>query len=356
MTPGKGLAVLELTLEILKHGFICFPRLFVEYAGELGLDYEHLGKLLVFLGETEQYAGNAAAEYRVVAGGNVERYRQIRQRVQEFAELDLIKFEEPSSDQELLFSFMPLVSRLLGIMQEEALHRQEESSLAGFQELAAGRIGPASFLDQVAAHARAIRQVEHRIGRPLSPREIADIIDWIETYRFDENQVGCVVEEGIKRGITRFNYLNQIARSLYEARGQSNGELEGEPAGRSPLPPGLGVVMRRLGLNRRPTVAEQHLFEKWSKQLGLTDEIILKACDTTVNIKDPNFAYIDRVLSDWAAQGVRSAADVEYLKDRFERQRAPQRKAKQPAGTGVAEKPERRGKDYYEQFLKPSGK
>lgn len=328
---------MDLALALLKRGFVSFPRLLVEYAGPLELGYDELGKLLVFLSEPEVHHAEPVpgADIRIRMGPSPDRYRNLRERLMEFADLGLVFYRENPDGTELVFNFQPMFERLDALVREhEALEREAAAGAAADSPVAgagpevpdtedpgASLPAPASFLEQVRLHAPILRWTEQRLGRPLGDREVADILDWIHSYGFDDRVVRAIIDEGIERGITRFSYLNQIARRWHEEGIRTLEAAEAERAEYRKLMTRWGRVVSRLGLGRRLTRAEQQLLEKWSREWGLPDEVILRACDETVYAREPNFAYLDRVLASWHAQGVRTVADAERLLHEHRRSR-----------------------------------
>lgn len=373
---AREVAALELALALLKRGFVSFPRLMIDYGSELYLDYDLLGKLLVLMCEPE-VAGqdiSGLGQYRIELR-HPDRYHKFRERLSELAEEDVVRFEEGPGAQELTFDFYPLLSRLRALVLQH-----EESTASAEAAAAADPVPPAvtrpdvaaaaapgtgaSFLDQVQIHAPLLRYAQERLGRPLSDREVADIIDWVTTYGFDDRVVKAIVDEGVERGVTRFSYLNQIARRWHEEGIRSLDDAERERADYRRLMTRWGRVVSHLGLSRRLTRAEQKLLEKWSGEWGFPEEVILRACDETIYTNEPNFAYIDRVLEGWRAKGVRTLADVERLARDHQRQRAAgsggaaRGPARTPAGEGqrpsnvILRRGERKDDEWYEQFVK----
>lgn len=367
---------MDLALALLKRGFVGFPRLLIDYAGPLELGYDELGKLLVFMSEPEVYLAEPlpGADFRIRMGASPDRYRNLRERLMEFADLGLVFYRENPDGTELVFNFQPMLERLEALVREhEALEAEAAAELAA--DIPAAGIGPevpgtegpaaplpasASFLEQVRLHAPILRWTEQRLGRPLGDREVTDILDWINTYGFDDRVVRAIIDEGLERGITRFSYLNQIARRWHEDGIRTLEEAEAERAEYRKVMTRWGRVVSRLGLGRRLTRAEQQLLEKWSKDWGLPDEVILRACDETVYAREPNFAYLDRVLGSWHAQGVRTVADVERVLQEHRRSRQHGRAASErdrpPARSNVFLTGKSRDNINYEEFYRRPGR
>lgn len=82
---------------------------------------------------------------------------------------------------------------------------------------------------------------------------------------------------------------------------------------------GARQVLRRLGLNRAPTVDEEELYAKWLGDWGFDNDAVLYACGETTKISNPNFAYIDAVLKNMRKEKRFTPAEMEQgIKQRGE--------------------------------------
>lgn len=365
-----GVAGLELSLALLKRGFVTFPRLVLDYMVDLELDYELVGKLLVFLSEPElQEAAMIPTSDYVLHVPDQHRYRNLRDRLQEFADHELIRYEE-LPDHHLSFNFGPMLLHLSARIRDR--QAAAEAATGAFMRSNAPAVVPresgsefplssetvpqASFLSQVRAHESVIKYAEKKLARPLNQREVADIVDWVTVYGFDDRVVRRIIDEGVERNVTRFSYLNQIARGWHEKGVRTLEDVEHDQMEYQRLMTRWGRVIQRLGLNRRPTRAEVRLLEKWSSEWGFPDDVIHRACDETIYAKEPTFAYIDRVLEGWRARGVRTLEDAERVLAEFKRTWNTGRKAqpvseRKPAKSNVFLPGIRKDDEYYEQFV-----
>ena len=87
---------------------------------------------------------------------------------------------------------------------------------------------------------------------------------------------------------------------------------------------------------RAPAASEITYIKKWNEEYGFSLDIILEACNRTMNaIHQPNFEYTDSILKNWLSKNVKSlqdiiALDADYQKER-ERKKRQTVKPKTPA-------------------------
>ena len=72
----------------------------------------------------------------------------------------------------------------------------------------------------------------------------------------------------------------------------------------------LLALRKRWGLSGRLGEKDRELLRKWEKELGFGPEMILKAADYAAGSEKP-MAYLDAILRDYAARGIRTAEAAE---------------------------------------------
>lgn len=335
---------LAFSLVLWKKGFVAFPRLLLHYAAEALLDYESIGMLLhlLFLLQDDD---SMTGEYQIRAeDGNEERFSAIQNLAVALDERELILIEE-MREGEICLSFRPLYAKLRAVWLADQQHRE-----ALLQETV---ISPA---EKMARNQELLRDTEQRFGRPLAAREIDILIDWVEELGLGHEAVEVMLDEAAERGRLRFDYVNAIARDWAQRGVRTKEDAE---AARSRYREAMARhdrIVRYLGLGRRLTAAEEGLLAKWTTEWGFPDDVVLKACDQTVNIKDPNFRYIDAVLEGWKALGVRTVADAEAALNDHKGRRAPvpASQGRKPAGaarSNVFLPVEKKDRAHYEEFF-----
>ena len=102
-------------------------------------------------------------------------------------------------------------------------------------------------------------------------------------------------------------------------------------------------VLNAYGIKGRgPAASEIAYIRKWSEEYGFALEVILEACDRTMNaIHQPSFDYTDSILKRWKDKNVRQlkdidAVDADYRKAKerakeLAKERKRQQQAQKPA-------------------------
>jgi DnaD and phage-associated domain/DnaD and phage-associated domain len=121
-----------------------------------------------------------------------------------------------------------------------------------------------------------------------------------------------LVEHCVQGGHTSIRYIETVGLNWQE-RGLNT--VEAARAYASGFTKDSFAVMRCFGLtDRKPGDAEKKMIEKWFSQYGFTRELVLEACNRTMEAThSPSFRYADKILAEWKKAGVRTMQDVAVL-------------------------------------------
>ena len=148
-------------------------------------------------------------------------------------------------------------------------------------------------------------------GRELSQNEIYTFLDWLEDYKFPVKVVIMIIDYSYSRNIKDLPYLKQVARNWYDA-GVDSEEKALEYSNRHKERwQKYNKVLSFLRIKRQPTMAEEKTLNKWFYEYSFSDEIILKACELTVNTIKPSISYMDKILTDWYEKRLKTLGEIE---------------------------------------------
>lgn len=158
--------------------------------------------------------------------------------------------------------------------------------------------------------------IDYIMRRVLVPNDKRKILEWIYNYNMSTDVIVKAFFYSIEtKGKRRLSYIEGIVRNWYDM-GLTNMEaLEEHFKTNNEKFYAYERVMKALGLNsRQPSESEMKTMDKWFGQWEFTMDIVLKACENSKNISNPNVNYIDAILSAWHSKGIKTLEDVD-LKD-----------------------------------------
>lgn len=148
--------------------------------------------------------------------------------------------------------------------------------------------------------------------RQFDFRELVHVYDWIEVYGLDEETVLELVSHcmSIKNRRVSVNYIDSVARTWSEegikTREKARAYIEGYELKKH----GATLILKQWNKQRKPTLDEMSLYEKWVGEWGFTQEAILASLPKLTVTGSPNFTYLDELLDSLRREGQTSAPEM----------------------------------------------
>lgn len=158
--------------------------------------------------------------------------------------------------------------------------------------------------------------INKTIARELAPNEKSKVIELlyqynidppliVEAFRYSKRQKKVRHVLSFSAGVVRTWYdqgiftLEQLQEYLLK---------QGERYGL------YSRVFKSLGfVSREPSEAEMKVMDSWIDELQFDLPVILAACQNSSKTSNPNINYINGILKDWSAKGVKAPEDIEKL-------------------------------------------
>jgi DnaD/phage-associated family protein len=148
-------------------------------------------------------------------------------------------------------------------------------------------------------------------GREPSQTEMFTFLDWIDDYSFPPEVVILIVEDCFSRNKKDLPYLKQVAKNWYDAGVNSTEKATQYSTRHKEKWQKYSKVINFLRIGRQPTTTEEELLHKWFYTYEYSEEIVLKACERTAQTIKPSFYYIDKILTDWNNNKLKTIQEIE---------------------------------------------
>ena len=182
---------------------------------------------------------------------------------------------------------------------------------------------------------------EQYLGKTLSATDIDQITYFYDTLNMSAELIEYLIEYCVENGHKSMHYINKVALSWHEENittvnlAKTSSFLYNK---------NCYCVLNAYGIKGRgPAASEIDYIRKWSEEYGFALEVILEACDRTMNsIHQPSFDYTDSILKRWKDKNVRQlkdidAVDADYRKEKERaKELAKERKRQQQAQKPVS--------------------
>lgn len=153
---------------------------------------------------------------------------------------------------------------------------------------------------------------EQYLGKTLSSREVAKILDLHDSLGFSPDLIDYLVEYCVSGGHKSIHYIEATALGWHQAGCTTVTEARRQACVYTPA---YFKILKAFGItNRNPVEGESSCMNRWLKDYGFSLELILEACSRTMTaIHQPSFPYTDKILTEWKKRGVRTLQDLKGL-------------------------------------------
>ncbi|MBQ9765346.1 MAG: DnaD domain protein [Lachnospiraceae bacterium] len=150
------------------------------------------------------------------------------------------------------------------------------------------------------------------IGKTLSASDTDTLIYIFHTLKFPMDLAEYLIEYCVCLGHKSLHYIEKVALSWAE---QGIRTVDEAKAISSFYKKECFQVLKAFGISKRnPVDSEIAMISKWSKEYSFSIDIILEACNRTMQaIHQPSFEYADSILTKWFNSGVKHLNDITIL-------------------------------------------
>jgi len=143
-----------------------------------------------------------------------------------------------------------------------------------------------------------------------------DIDLWFNKYHFDEQVMISLFNYCLERSALHKNYVQTVADSWSKNNIKTYTDLENYYHKFETLNKMKKLISKKLGLSRSLTQYESAYIEKWIIDFSYSIDIIEIALKRTTSKANPNFEYLNKLLSDWYDRGFKTSSEIQtFLTD-----------------------------------------
>ena len=169
--------------------------------------------------------------------------------------------------------------------------------------------------------AKAIEHINNKFFSGLMPTTWYPEIElWFKKYNFDEEVMIALCSYCFDRSALHKNYVQTVAEAWSQNNVKTFNDLDIYYQKQEKLNIIKKSISKKLGLTRPLTQYEHGYIERWNIDYGYGMDIIEIALKKTTSKANPNFEYLDKLLTDWHSRGFKTADEVQaFLKNMKEK-------------------------------------
>ncbi len=160
--------------------------------------------------------------------------------------------------------------------------------------------------------AKAIENINNEFFQGvMSPSWYSDIDLWFKKYGFDEEVMIALFRYCYNRSALHRNYIQTVADAWNKNNIKTFTDLDIYYEKQEKLNKIYKSISKKLGFSRSLTQYEEAYVEKWVVDFGYTMDIIEIALKKTTSKANPNFDYLDKIISSWHERNLKTVNDIQ---------------------------------------------
>lgn len=150
------------------------------------------------------------------------------------------------------------------------------------------------------------------LGKTLNTSEINCILYMLDGLKLDSTFIEYIMETCISSGHKSLSYIEKQAVDYFKKDIHTIEDAKTDTKLHQDI---CKSIFKIFGLtSKSPVKKEISYITKWTDDFGFSDEIILEACERTMeHTHTASFPYADKILFDWAENKVHSMDDISKL-------------------------------------------
>ena len=148
--------------------------------------------------------------------------------------------------------------------------------------------------------AKAIEKINNEFLQGImSPSWYSDIDLWFRKYNFDEEVMIALFRYCFNRSALHRNYIQAVAEAWAKNNIRTFNDLDIYYEKQEKLKKISKTISKKLGITIQLSQYEEAYIEKWTIEYNYSMDIIEIALKKTTSKANPNFDYLDKLLTDW---------------------------------------------------------
>ncbi len=151
----------------------------------------------------------------------------------------------------------------------------------------------------------------------MSPSWYSDIDLWFKKYEFDEQVMVALFDYCFGKSALHKNYVQTVAEAWSKNNIKTYNDLENYYQKHDNMNKIKKAICKKLGRYTALTEFEEEYIEKWILEYGYDLNVINIALKKTTSKSNPNFDYLDKLLSDWHERNLKTPSEIEAFLAEF---------------------------------------
>ncbi len=189
----------------------------------------------------------------------------------------------------------------------------------------------ASSADRNKKRNEVIRSINNKFFQGvMSPTWYTDIDAWFDKYGFEEDVMFALFAHCSEHNAISKQYISKVADNWKSKNIKNSFDLDNYDKDYQKQKDIKKKIKQKIRKKDMLTEYEEAYVEAWVSEYGYDFEIIELALKRTTSILNPNFKYIDKILSDWHQNGLKTKEAISEYENARKQKSQTATKSKEP--------------------------
>jgi len=144
----------------------------------------------------------------------------------------------------------------------------------------------------------------------MAPSWYTDIDAWFDKYQFEEDVMYALFQHCYDHNGLSKQYITKVADNWYNKGIKNSFDLDKYFIEYQKLKDIKMKIVKKLKRKTPLTQYEEEYIEKWVMDFGYDFDVIELALKKTTAIPNPNFEYINKILTNWYESGLKNKEEI----------------------------------------------
>ena len=154
--------------------------------------------------------------------------------------------------------------------------------------------------------------IEKNLGRPLSSKEMSSYLNWLKSYNFTPELLTLLVGYCTSRKKADIRYIEKVAMAWHEHNIKDISDAQDYITKRETRWNKYRDILNFMGIKDQEIARPQEdLLNKWLDTFKFSTDMIKEAARICImRINEPNFSYMDAILTAWHKDGITKISEI----------------------------------------------
>lgn len=158
--------------------------------------------------------------------------------------------------------------------------------------------------------------INHLIRRETQITEKMEILKWIQDYNMNPDVIELAFSYAVEERNVRYNHMSYVGKMIvnwYDRDLTNVDAVMGDFQNQNKRYYDYKEILKNIGISTVVTPDIKERIDIWFDEYKMPKDLIIYGCRKSSGTSNPNFNYIDSIITKWHEKGIKTIEEVETL-------------------------------------------